>query len=124
METAMLDAFTVLSYTGVTIGGIVAGIIGAKKLPKKINGYEDGYKGLEKSEKTGGALRISEEGLGKFSELKKTVEEKYLTDDKHSLVCGKTRAEMMLYISKQLEIHTDKIVAEINDLYGKKSPER
>lgn len=110
----MLDAITILTYAGAFIGGICTGGIGGRKFPFWKNG-KNKVDLIATSEKTGGALRISEEGLDKFSELKKTIEDKYLTNEKHVLLCGKTQAEIMLYVSKQLEAHTDKIIAEIKE---------
>ena len=35
--------------------------------------------------------------------------------------CGKTKSDLMLYVSKELEVHTVKIIAEIKELRGEKS---
>lgn len=110
-----MDAAMILSYTGFLVGGIITGTVGAKKFAKK-NGDE-----LEKSDRTGGALRISEEGLSKLNELKTELKAEYLPEKEHELKCGKTKSDLMLYVSKELEEHTRRIITEIKELREEKS---
>ncbi len=42
----------------------------------------------------------------------------YMTLDKHDDVSGKEESDMKLYISKELEIHTEKIIKAIKDNGG------
>lgn len=108
----MLDVTTILSGAGILIGGMITGIVGAKKLPFHRNGKQHG---IELSEETGGAKRISEEGLSKLNKLKRNLEDKYMTTDKHTDLCGKQQSDMKLYISKELNTHTTVILKAIKE---------
>ena len=116
----MLDAVTILSGTGVLIGGVVVGILGGKKLPIWKNGNGK-FATVEKSVKTGGALRISEEGLNKINDIHSIIKSEYLTDKEHELKCGKKQSDMMLYVAEKLDTHTKTIIAEIKELREEKS---
>lgn len=122
----MIETGTILTWMGTLIGGMVAGIIGAKKMPLRRNGNSTSKNGkcpLEISEKTGGARRISEEGLSKFNCIKKLVDEKYLTIDKHTDMCALQQAGIKLYISEELKLHTQEIINAIK-INGTKNNER
>jgi len=111
----MVDVATILTWTGTLIGGMVAGITAAKKMPlwRNGNGKKDPKPYLEVSARTGGARRISEEGLSKVNELKSLIEDRYMTTEKHTDVCGKIQADMKLHISDELKKHTKEILQAI-----------
>lgn len=56
---------------------------------------------------------ISPEALSKITALRRDVEEKYLTREKHEDVCMIACLEQRDYISKTLEAHTLKVIAAI-----------
>lgn len=114
-----MDVITILTYTGTVLGSFVAGAFGTKKYQDKKNGNCKGT--VEKSNKTGGALRISEEGLNKINDIHNIIKSEYLTDREHELKCGKKQADMMLYVAEKLDTHTKTIVAEIKELREEKS---
>jgi hypothetical protein len=101
----------ILIGAGLFIGGMFGGIYSSIKLPLKKNG--NGVAIVERSAKTGGSLHISEEGLIKLTEIRQIIEDKYLTRDKHGDICGKTQADIKLYISKALQKHTSQILQAI-----------
>jgi len=104
---------SILMQSGIILGGIVVGAVGAIKLPiTKTNG-----KSIATSKTTGGALHISEEGLGKYKCIEKRLEKDFLTEDSHDEKCGKQQSDMKLYVNvtlaEKLDATADKIIKAI-----------
>lgn len=90
---------------GLLIGGILAGIIGFKRLPVTRNSNPNNPKPepeIEKSQKTSGALHISEEALGKIDAIKTEMKDDYLTIKYHKALCRGNLAELGSEISKEI----------------------
>jgi hypothetical protein len=96
---------------GLVIGGIVAGVLGAIKLP--MFKTTDDRLPIEKSGKTSGALHISEEALSKICTIETALKEEYLTRERHADFCAIQQGAIKLYISEVLKIHTQEILAAI-----------
>lgn len=105
----------ILINAGLFVGGLLSGAYSALKIRSLKNGNGNGNgASIEKSKKTSGALHISEEGLEKITEIDKRLEDKYLTEKRHTDVCASMQSAMKLYISEQLKTTADKILAAIN----------
>lgn len=101
---------------GLVLGGMMGGLFSAAKVPwmrDRIGGNGNGHGVIEKSPKTSGALHISEEALEKINQINDTLNLSYMTEKRHADLCGKQQVEMKLYISGELEKHTDKILNAI-----------
>jgi|GEM_PF-4066920 len=102
---------------GLVLGGMMGGLFSAAKVPwirEQIRGNNNnGGSGIEKSQKTSGALHISEEALQKIDHLNDTLNMNYMTEKRHADICGRQQLEMKLYISEQLEKHTGKILTAL-----------
>ncbi len=66
------------------------------------------------SEKTSGCLHISEEALGKVAK----IEEDYLKEKTHGLICSATISDLKLSFQKDLKEHTKEIKAAIKEANG------
>jgi hypothetical protein len=102
-------------YLAAFIGGVVGGAFGLKKLPLT---RKESTLLIERSDKTGGAIRISEEALEKLNEMKQEIKNDYLRKEKHEDWYGRLQAETKLYIADQFEDHTQKIITAIKSIQG------
>lgn len=109
----MLDP-TILKGVGILIGGILGGIISAKKLPMTRNDSRNSTK-VPISKETGGNMHISMEALSKFNRLNDRIDEDFLTKDKHHDLCTIASLETKAYIKRKIEESTTTIVAAIKD---------
>jgi len=99
----------------VTIGsGIAAVVLGYLKRAGKLTiAFGNGKScPILMSKRTGGALRISEEGLARLSALSEDIQEHYVTHDQ----CGKSVSDMRLAFRNDLDETRDKIREEISAL--------
>ncbi len=109
----MVGAFDpqILIGAGLVIGGAVAGVLGAVKLP--MFKTEERRPCIEKSVRTSGALHISEEALAKIGSIETALKEEYLTRERHADFCAIQTGVIKLYISEVLKAHTDEILKAI-----------
>jgi len=119
MEALDIKEINILITLGILLGGMIMGILANRKLPLTRNSKAPAPANIAISQKTAGAMHISEEALSKMGDLKATMEGEYLKEKTHELICRAVLAELANQFSgivqKKIDASETKILDAIKD---------
>ena len=113
-----MESMTTAEIVNLVIGALVVvggGSVGVKRYllsgvgEKKTNGC------IKSSQKTGGALHISEEGLVRIKSVEDELKSDFRRKENQDIVCNGVIADLKLYIKNEMDLNAEKIIAAVKE---------